>query len=310
MTRYLAFAEHLRRRFGERVQKVPLDAGSDCPNRDGFLSTKGCAFCNPRGSGSGLADQGLPLSEQWTRWTAHYRERKRARLFLAYLQSFSNTHGPIERLRGLLDELRGLPDIVGLAVGTRPDCLDPAKLDLLAAQPFTENWLELGLQSSNNATLERINRGHDAACFAHAAREAAERGLMVCAHVIAGLPGETLADFLATVEFVNALPVAGIKFHNLYVARGTALAVEYKRGRLDLLSLDETVAWLVEGLTRLRPDIVVQRLTGDPAPGELLAPAWGADKGRLRRAIDTELERRDLRQGCQAEENASGGWGE
>lgn len=298
---YRTLSAHLRARFGQRVQKIPLDAGFSCPNRDGTLSVSGCSFCNARGSGSGLLSQGLDLAAQWEHWRLRLGKRYKARLFLAYLQSFSNTYGPLERLRATLDALQGLPDRVGLCIGTRPDCLTPGKLDLLAALPG-ETWLDLGLQSCHDATLQHINRGHDAACFARAVQQAASQGLQVCAHLMAGLPGEGPEHFLESVEFLNALPVAGIKLHNLYICKGTPLEQEYRQGKYQPLERECYVQAVCEALARLRPDVVVHRLTGDPAPGELAAPAWAAEKQTLRNAIHERLAALGIRQGCRLDQ--------
>jgi hypothetical protein len=303
MQRLLTFSAHLRGRFGTRVQKIPLDAGFSCPNRDGTLSSTGCSFCNSRGSGTGLALEGLDLAGQWAHWRERLARKYRAELFIAYLQSFSNTHGPARRLAAVLEQLKDLPGLAGLAVGTRPDCLDREKLRLLAAFPARETWLELGLQSSHDETLRRINRGHDYACFVRAVeqaatlRTAAGEPLRICVHLIAGLPGETREHFLETVRRVNALPVHGVKFHNLYVCRHSSLAEDWTRGDFQPQSREEYVHWLARALRLLRPDMVVQRLTGDPSPGELLAPEWAADKAGLLQAIHQTLRVRDIRQG-------------
>ncbi|WP_029897276.1 TIGR01212 family radical SAM protein [Desulfohalovibrio reitneri] len=297
MNRYHTLSVHFRNKFGHRVQKIPLDAASSCPNRDGTISTGGCVFCNPSGSGTGRGDESL--THQWNAWRERY-ERKFGpgkAGYLAYFQSFSNTYGPPERLAAMLDEAATLPGCMGVAVGTRPDCLDPEKIDLLAEAPFAEKWLELGLQSANDSTLERINRGHGAASFAEAARAAAEAGLGVCAHMVAGLPGEGEAEFLETISFLASLPVAGVKLHSCYVARGTPLAEWWREGRYTPLERDEYAAMAARALTLLPPEVVVQRLTGDPAPDELLAPDWAADKGKTMRAIQELLRERSLWQG-------------
>lgn len=294
--RYNTLSNYLRSRFGQRVQKIPLDAGFSCPNRDGTISRRGCAFCNPEGSGTGLGGS-MDLAGQWNHWRERLRKRYKATLFMAYLQSYSNTHGPLERIRRVLAELEGLPALAGLSMGTRPDCLDPAKLDCIAAFPAEEIHLELGLQTANNETLRRINRGHGAACFAAAARMAAERGIKVVAHLMAGLPGETDEDFLKSVDFVSGLPVHGVKLHNLYLCRGTALAQEFARGTYQPLTLQEYAGMTARAIARLRPDMVVHRLNGDPAPGELVAPGWASEKQRTLQAIHDQLEARGLRQG-------------
>jgi hypothetical protein len=245
------------------------------------LSTKGCAFCNESGSGTGLWAQGLSLAEQWRRITPSLERKYNTNSFLAYLQAFSNTYGPAERLAGVIGELRGLPGLRGLCIGTRPDCVDHEKLAILAEAGFEELWLEMGLQSSSNATLERINRGHDAECFAEACRMAAEHGIAVCAHLIAGLPGEGRREFLDTVNYAVSLGIKGYKFHNLYVCKGTSLAQSWRRGEFGLPGREEYADWVAEALEMLPAGAVVHRLASDPAPGELLAPQWAADKNSV-----------------------------
>ncbi len=306
-TRLHLLATYLRLRFGARVQKVPLDAGFSCPNRDGTLSRGGCVFCNPRGSGSGLGEDGLTLEEQWTVWTGRYARTRNAGLFIAYLQSFSNTYGPIDKLRRVLGVLPTLPGIVGAAVGTRPDCVGNERLDMVAALPLPEVWLELGLQSAHDATLARINRGHDAATSERAVRDAAARGLRVCAHLIAGLPGESGDDFLATVDWVSRLPVHGVKFHGLYVCEGTALARQWRAGEYTPLEREAYADLIARALPRLRPEIVIQRLTGDPAGDELLAPDWANDKRATTARIHELLTQRDTWQGKDVAKDAPNG---
>ena len=275
-----------------------MDAGSSCPNRDGTLSSKGCLFCNSHGSGSGLEAQGVDLSGQWNYWAARYAKRFKNVGFIAYLQSFTNTYGPLERLKKILNELKELNNLVGLAVGTRPDCLDHDKLRCIADFPAQELWLELGLQSADDAVLRRINRGHDVESFISATRQAAALGLKVCAHVIAGLPGDSCSGFERTIELCSRLPVSGVKIHNTYVCKGSGLAALWRQGQYTPLEKDQYMEWLLRGLPLLRPDIVVQRITGDPAPGELLAPEWAASKGTLLQQIEDELHTARLWQGC------------
>lgn len=298
MNRTYSLATYFRQRFGRRLRKVPLDAGSGCPNRDGLISRQGCAFCNAHGSGTGLASGGLRLTAQWERLTSRAKDREAGPpLFMAYLQSFSNTYGPAARLARLLEEILSLPGLAALSIGTRPDCLDREKLAILAGAGIPETWLELGLQSSNDATLARIGRGHDFACFARAAEQAAAVGLKVCAHVMAGLPGEGPDEFLATARAVSALPVRGIKFHNLLVLRGTALETPWRAGRYAPLTLADYAAMLCRALAETRPDMVVHRMQADPAPGELAAPAWAGDKAAVLALIRAELVRQDIWQG-------------
>lgn len=294
--RYLTLAAAFRATFGRRAKKIPLDAGSACPNRDGALSRGGCLFCNAAGSGTGLYHKGFGLRAQWDRLTPPARRRGEA--LVAYLQSFSNTYGPPARLAALVAELCALPDVAGLRLGTRPDCLDAEKIALLAAAPVVHRHLELGLQSANDATLRRINRGHDAVAFARAVDLAAAAGLGVTVHLMAGLPGEGVADFLDSVAFINALPVAGVKFHNTLVAAGAGLAALYAAGDYAPMEREDYVTAVCEAIAGLRPDIVVERLNADPAPGELVAPAWAADKRAILDAVAARLEAEDIRQGC------------
>jgi uncharacterized protein len=321
--RFYSLAAFFRARLGAGARKVPLDAGFSCPNRDGTLSLAGCLFCNPAGSGTGLSAQGLSLTGQWAHLAPRLRARHPEARLLAYLQSYSNTHASIIRLRAVLAEISALPGVAGLCLGTRPDCLDVgpdgpghcARLDVLASflpdgalapglrggalagTGFRFVQLDLGLQSADDAVLARINRGHDAACFATAARAAAARGLSVCAHLVFGLPGAGPDDLAASVDFLNALPVAGVKFHNLMVCRGAGLEALWRAGGYAPPEREDYVQAVVRALVRLRPDICVQRLAADAAPGELLAPDWAADKNATLAGIRSGLARQNTWQG-------------
>jgi radical SAM protein (TIGR01212 family) len=229
---------------------------------------------------------------------ARLGRRYAASRFIAYFQSFSNTYAPVEVLRDLYREALSFPGVVGLSIGTRPDCLSPEILDLLADMARDRLlWLELGLQSAHDHTLRLINRGHDAACFARAVRAAAERGLEVVAHVILGLPGEGPAEMAATARYLGSLPVQGVKLHLLYVVRGSALEDWYRQGRYRPLEEGAYVRLVADFLELLPPRLVIHRLTGDPHPEELVAPAWCRDKSRVLTGIKEELARRGSRQG-------------
>jgi hypothetical protein len=301
--RYYALSAYFRQLFGCRVGKVPLDAGFSCPNRDGTLSAGGCSFCNERGSGTGRHGAGAGLRAQWDAWLAR-PFRRRPRLFLGYLQAYTNTHGPAARVRAVLEEAAALPGLAGLCVGTRPDCLDDEKARILAGLPVAELWLDMGLQSARDATLARVNRGHTVADFARAAELCQRHGIKVCAHLVAGLPGEGAGALSEGVAFLNALPVAGIKLHNLLVCRGAPLAADWRRGALRPLERGEYVDAVVRALAALRPDVVVHRLAADPAPGELLAPAWAAHKAETLAAVAAALDRADLWQGKALDQDA------
>ena len=218
---YRDLNSYLKGRFGERVQKITLDAGLTCPNRDGRVGAGGCLYCNARGSGTGAWGRGQSIPAQMEAGIARLSRRYGAARFIAYFQSFSNTYAPLARLRELYEAALASPQVVGLSIGTRPDCLGDDVLDLLAGYARDRLvWLELGLQSAHDATLARLNRGHDAACFSEAAARAAARGLAVVAHVILGLPGEGPREMAATARYLARLPVHGVKIHLLYVDQG------------------------------------------------------------------------------------------
>ena len=300
-----ALSSYTRQNFGQRVQKIPLDAGFSCPNRDGSISRKGCIFCNPNGSGSGLKERGLNIAEQWQFWYDIHNTNNKLDLFTAYLQSYSNTHGPIEKLAEVMEKLKGLPGLTSLSLGTRPDCLDDEKLDHLAAQReglgLKEVILELGLQSACNTTLDYINRGHDTQAFADATQAAAKRGIKVVGHIISGLPKpggrEGQAELLASVDFINKLPMHGVKFHNLYVCRGTALTKLHAEGNYTPLTQLEFLTDLSEAVMHLNPTTVIHRLNGNPLKDELIAPDWAANMRGMHNAIRSHFKANDVWQG-------------
>lgn len=299
---YLDLNSYLRRRFGERVQKITLDAGLTCPNRDGRVGLGGCLYCNIRGSGTEAWALGLGITAQCQEGLSRLKQRYGARKFIGYFQSFSNTYAPLELLKDLYQEALAFPEVVGLSIGTRPDCLADEVLDLLAgyARRYLV-WLELGLQSAHDDTLKRLNRGHDVACFGEAAGRAAARGLEVIAHVILGLPGEGPEEMAATATYLAGLPLQGVKIHLLYVIRGSGLAVLYQDGEYQCLQEADYVRQVVDFIELLPPRMVIHRLTGDPHPQELLAPDWCLNKSRVLRLIKEEFARRGTRQGSRWE---------
>ena len=243
MKRYSDYNSYLRGIFGQRVQKIPLDAGLGCPNRDGTISREGCIFCDSRGSGTGaFMNKGLDLDRQIEDAKIRIAKRYGAKKFIAYFQSFTNTYAPPERLKTLYDRALSHEGIVGLSVGTRPDCIDDDKLDLLSS--YKERflvWIEYGLQSAHDVTLERINRGHTVSCFEKSVRKTEEYGLNVCAHVILGLPGEDREMMLQTARFLSGTSIKGIKIHVLYVVKGTPLAHMFETNDFRCLQREEFV---------------------------------------------------------------------
>jgi radical SAM protein (TIGR01212 family) len=296
--RYYDLNSYLRELFGCRVQKIPLDAGLACPNRDGLVSTGGCIYCNSRGSGTGAMREGLSITAQVIRGKDFLKKRYKAKKFIAYFQSFSNTYGPHERLKGLYEEALAVDDIVGLAIGTRPDCIDESMLTILEgyARDYLV-WIEYGLQSIHDRTLTFINRGHDVRCFKRAVEATRTRGIKICTHVILGLPFEDRRDMLATAEAVAAMGIDGIKIHLLYVIKGTGMEKLYQEGTYRCLEQDEYANLVCDFLELLPPDMVIQRLTGDPHPDELVAPEWSLRKNETLSRIKKILADRDSWQG-------------
>lgn len=305
-TRYLSFSRYLRLRFGCRVRRICLDAGLTCPTRDGTLSTGGCLYCAERGASA--AGAGLPVREQLRRGVEAARRRFGAEKFIAYFQAFTGTYAPPAHLARLYEEGTDHPDVVGLAIGTRPDCAGEDVLDAVA--PFAarlDTWIEYGLQSSHDETLQRLGRGHSAADFADAARRTSARGIRVCAHLIIGLPGETDAMVRETARFVASLPVDGVKIHLLHVLRGSPLEAVHREGGIALLPRDDYARLACDVLELLPPGVVIQRLTGEAPPDRLVAPLWALHKHEVLAAIRGELARRDSRQGARwFPENAAG----
>ncbi|MFZ5898809.1 MAG: TIGR01212 family radical SAM protein [Bacillota bacterium] len=301
MKRYYTFSRFLREKFGCPVYKIPVNAGFSCPNRDGAISYGGCSFCyNP--SFSPVAEETcLSVREQVERGReAAIRKGRRKAKFMAYLQSYTNTYGSVEQLRRVYDEALSVPDIVGLSIGTRPDCVPGPVLDLVASYAQRYHiWLEYGLQSSHDRTLRRINRGHSFADFVDAVERTRNRGIYVCAHVIIGLPGEDRRDYVETALRLSELGVDGVKIHHLQVVEHTRLAREYREGTVPTLSLEEYVPLVCNFLEHLDPGITVHRLCGEVLDGDLLlAPRWRVTKAEVIQAIDRELERRNTRQGA------------
>lgn len=296
--RYNDFNSCLRSIFGCRVQKITIDAGLSCPNRDGSISKGGCIYCNLKGSGTGAHEKGLSVTDQVIQGKKALAKRYKAKKFLAYFQSFSNTYAPIDTLKNLYEQALGIEDVVGLSIGTRPDCVDDPILELL--QGYAENhliWIEYGLQSANDSTLAFINRGHDFECFKKAVDATKNRGIKICAHVILGLPNEKKAHMLETADAIAGLEIDGIKIHLLYVVKGTKLDRLYNGQKYTCLEQEEYVDIVCDFLERIPENMVIQRLTGDPHPEELVAPRWSVKKAETLALIKETLEKRDSWQG-------------
>ena len=318
--RYNSFVGYFKRKYGERLQKIVLDAGFTCPNRDGKVGRGGCTYCDnaafhPSYSTSGKSlhqqlDEGIEFHKVRYRTTEHY---------LAYFQSFSNTYAPLERLRELYGEALSHPDVVGIVIGTRPDCVDEEKLDYLAdlnQGRVLKGWtrtlsgdgtrtapiviVEYGIESCYNSTLERINRGHDFDTACKAVKMTAERGIDVGAHFILGLPGETRQMMLDACSLINDLPLRSVKFHQLQIVKGTQMEKEYAQMPQDFerFSLDEYLDFFVEMLERLRPDLFIERFVGEVPPRFVNETPWGLIRNvELLRLLEGRLQERDSWQG-------------
>jgi uncharacterized protein len=296
--RYYDVKSFWRNTFGCSVYKLPIDAGFTCPNRDGTVACGGCIYCDGRGSKLRQAGPLPPVSEQIRSGQAYYRKHRRAGKFIAYFQTFTNTYGPYERLKNLYDEALGEEDVIGLSIGTRPDCVSDDVLELLQNYSSRAHiWLEFGLQSIHDRTLAFINRGHTYAQFVAAVQRAADRNIRICTHIIIGLPGETREDILNTAKALSALPIQGIKIHLLLALRGTAIGEMYEKGKITMLNKEEYVETVCDILEILPPEMVIQRLTADGYRDIFLAPAWAVNKMAVLNAIDREMEIRDTFQG-------------
>jgi radical SAM protein (TIGR01212 family) len=296
--RFYDLKSYFFNRFHDRVYKISLDAGFTCPSRDGNCTTGGCSYCD--GRGSLLRQQGqLPsITKQLEYGKSLYARLRKARKFIAYFQTGTNTYAPLNRLRSLYNEALSVPDVVGLAIGTRPDAITPEVVDLLSAYARNkEIWLEYGLQSMHEQTLLRINRGHGLQAFDEAVQMAAGCGVNLCVHIILGLPGETPEMMLETADYVAQLPIKGIKIHSLLVLQGTPLCGDYKAGLFSLMSREAYAELVVKFLEKTPPDVVIQRLTAEGYRDVFVAPSWARNKLQVLQQISNSFVARGSWQG-------------
>ena len=283
MNCYRSFSDEMKTLFGTKVYRLSLSSGCTCPNRDGTLGTGGCTFCSEGGSGD-FAAPFLPLEEQIRLAKARVEHKCKSGKYLAYFQSFTNTYGDTARLTDLYRKVISMPEIVGLSVGTRPDCLEQDKVEMLAelneAKPV---WTELGLQTIHEKTAVRIHRGYELPVFEDACMRLKKAGLRVVVHVILGLPGESREEMLETIRYLAALnPVPdGIKLQLLHILEGTQLAEEYRKAPFPLMSLEEYADLICDCIALLPKETTIHRLTGDGPKKLLIAPMWSADKKKV-----------------------------
>lgn len=304
---YYSLSAYLQQKFHQKLYKVSLNAGMTCPNRDGTLGSRGCIFCSAGGSGDFAGDRRLSISAQLDAQIKSIQKKRPVRKFIAYFQAFTNTYAPAARLESLYREALSRPEIVALSVATRPDCLPPPVLELLARLNREKPvWLELGLQTIHPHTASYIRRGYPLSCFEEAVNRLHAAGLDIIVHTILGLPGETEEQMLETVRFLNQLPVRGVKFQLLHVLAGTDLAADYEKGLFRVLTQEEYVRLLLRCLEELRPDIVVHRLTGDGPRKLLIAPLWSCAKRSVLNALHREMALKRAWQGRLYEQTIKG----
>ncbi len=296
---YRSFGDHLVRTYGRRILKIPINANLSCPNREGRPGRQGCLFCSLDGSASPGTSTAASLEEQIEATKKNFKRAGPDTGYIAYFQAYTNTYAPREVLKNLYDTALSSPGMTGLMVGTRPDCLPDDILDLIASyrRPGFELWLEIGMQSAHDRSLELLMRGHTRADTVDAVGRAATRGIPVCAHLILGIPGETWHDMMDTALFIRSMPLSGLKLHHLHVIRGTPLEEWHRDGRMAPLSLKEYASLLCDFLERVSPDLVIHRLMGDRDEETLIAPLWSLRKGTAIKAIEEEFSRRGTRQG-------------
>ena len=298
MQRYRSFGAFMRTKFGFTVYKVNVDAGFTCPNRDGTLGLSGCIYCNNDSFRPNSCKPTVSLAGQIANGANHIKKRYKANKFIVYFQPYTNTYAPLETLRDLYSEALKQPDIIGLAIGTRPDAIDEQKISMLeelAQKHFI--LIEYGLQSIYDKSLTFINRGHDYAAFKKAVHMTTNRGIHIGAHLIAGFPTETRDEMLAMAEEISSMPIGFLKVHQLQVIKDTPLADMYKESPFYTFGYEEYLDFIVDFIERTSPDIVFQRLFATAPDSILVAPDWGKSRHRMLSDIEKRLEARDTYQG-------------
>lgn len=279
---YNDFGTWIRKKFPFRVQKLTIDAGFSCPNRDGRISTGGCTFCDNRTFNPSYCDRNKGIAEQIRDGKAFFARKYPDMKFLAYFQAFTNTYAPLEKLKAMYEEALDAEDVVGIVIGTRPDCVSESLLDYLQQlSQRTFVMVEYGIESANDETLRRINRGHSFECSRHAIISTHNRGLLTGGHIILGLPGEDASESLRQAPIISSLPLDVLKIHQLQVVRGTALAQEYAAHPFHVYTAEEYVDLVAKYIRLLRPDLVLERFVSLSPPDMLIAPRWGLKSYQL-----------------------------
>lgn len=297
---YNRYSEHLVEKFGEKVYKLPVNLPGTCPNRDGKLGLGGCIFCDNKGSGFDCLPNTVSIRQQLEENKVVFRKRFNAKKFIVYFQAFSNTYLPLDRFRENILEAAGVDDLVGISVSTRPDCINDRYLDFLSEVKENQNLdinIELGLQTVNYHTLDRINRGHTLAEFIDAVLRIKKRGFETCAHLILNLPWDEMIDVRENAKLLSALGIEYVKLHSLYVVQGTTLGDMYKRGEAEIIPLADYVERVAEFLDNLDPAMVIQRLVGKGPRADLLFCNWGLSWWLVKERIEDYLVENGIYQG-------------
>ena len=301
MERYNKFSSYLRKKYGRRVQKISVNAGLDCPVRDGLLSRGGCFYCNAYGSGN-KSEQSI--DSQIKSQTEYFSKKYKEPYFMLYYQSYTNTYGDTDYLKKLYNKVFDDERFVALSIGTRPDCISEEILSFLEKiNEKKDVWLELGLESASINTLQKIGRGHGIASFVDAVKRIKEHNLKICAHVIFGLPYDNSGTMLESAKLCSALEVDAIKIHSFYLEKGTVFERIYREKSFPFMTREKYVELVAKALRYLNPDMVIQRLTGDPDKEMLIAPIWTKDKHKTLKMIESYMEEHNYKQGDLAEFN-------
>ena len=299
--RFNAYADHMKRKFGARVQKLTLDAGFSCPNRDGTKGTGGCTFCLNDAFNPSYCDHSKTIRQQIAEGISFHEKRyRRAVNYLAYFQAFSNTHGTLDRLIPLYEEALSVPGVIGIVIGTRPDCVDDQKLDYLGKLAKRQHVVvEFGIESVYNKTLARVNRCHTFDETVIAIKETAERGIHTGGHIMFGLPGESRAEMMESAAILSKLPLHSIKFHQLQLFKGTAMATEYARDPSDFheFSQEGYLDFMAEYISLLNPEFIIERIAGETPPRFAVQRPWGPRYDQILVMFESLLKEKDIWQG-------------
>ncbi|MBY0222290.1 TIGR01212 family radical SAM protein [Mammaliicoccus sciuri] len=296
--RYHTWSRHLKDTFGCKIAKVALDAGFDCPNRDGTVAHGGCTFCSVAGSGDFAGDRVDPIEVQFKEIKERSQRKWKDAKYMAYFQAYTNTHAPLPVLKEKFEAALAQEGVVALSIATRPDCLPDDVVEYLAElNQRTYLWLELGLQTVHESTAKLVNRAHDFECYKEGVDKLRKHGIRICSHIINGLPGETEEMMMETAQAVAKLDVQGIKIHLLHLLKGTPMVKQYEKGKLEFLTKEAYINLVADQLEIMPPEMIVHRITGDGPIDLLIGPMWSVTKWEVLNGIDAELERRNSWQG-------------